>query len=61
MSYGLMRGGQWVTKPGEGPPGRTDDAGRAWSTDDLDEAHERQTLIRQAWGLAAEIRALPHG
>lgn len=57
--YGLSRGGQWVTKPGKQPPGQTDEPSRAWQTANLDEAHERLTLIRYAWGLAAEIRAIP--
>jgi hypothetical protein len=59
MAYGLMRGGRWVTKPGKRGPGTTEQPWRAWRTRDLDEALDRLTLIRQAWGLAAQIRVLP--
>jgi hypothetical protein len=66
VSYALRRGRQWISAPngqGEGrilPPvlAICDTAELAWLADSLEQAIERQTLLRNCWGWATEIRAL---
>lgn len=71
MSYVLTRGAgrtlTYVTAPeGEGPSSwavppvlaADPDPKQAWATSSLDEAIERQQLLRAAFGLATEVRAI---
>jgi hypothetical protein len=71
VTYALIRGSgrhaQFVTAPkGLGAPGQIvppvlaadTDAKRAWLSPDLDTAIERQSLLRMAFGLATEVRAI---
>lgn len=66
MTYALLRGRQWISAPdGQGlgqllPPvlALCDTPDRIWEADSLDQAIERQTLLRNCWGWATEIRAL---
>lgn len=66
MTYALCRGRQWISAPdGQGvdqiiPPvlAVCDEPGAAWVSDCIDQAIERQTLLRNCWGWATEIRAL---
>jgi hypothetical protein len=62
--FGLIRGAQWICAPkGDGkpiPPVITAEASRdnAWLADSLDEAIERQQLLRMAFGLSTEVRVV---
>lgn len=65
--YALRRGRQWVTAPeGEGSPGAVvppvlaaeNDLEHAWLSPTLDLAIERQQLLRMAFGLSTEVRAI---
>ncbi len=66
MTYALIRGRQWISAPkgqGDGqllPPvlAICDTADTAWLADSLEQALERQTLLRYCWGWSTEIRAL---
>ena len=67
MSYALMRGRQFVTAPeGLGPSSwvvppvlaADTDPEKAWLSPDLNTAIERQQLLRMAFGLATEVRAI---
>ena len=66
MTYALLRGRQWISAPsGQGtgqllPPvlALCDTDERVWVADSLDQAIERQTLLRNCWGWSTEIRAL---
>lgn len=67
MSYALMRGRQFVTAPeGLGPTSwvvppvlaADSDPTKAWLSPDLNTAIERQQLLRMAFGLATEVRAI---
>jgi hypothetical protein len=65
--YGLLRNNQWISVPDDHDPDQlvpcplmicpTPQA--AWSTPCLDEAINRQQLLKMCWGLSTEIRALP--
>ena len=62
--FGLIRGAQWICAPqGDGspvPPVITVESSRdnAWLASCLDEAIERQQLLRMAFGLATDVRAI---
>ena len=62
--FGLIRGAQWICAPkGDGtpiPPVITAEATRdnAWLATSLDEAIERQRLLRIAFRLNTEVRAV---
>ena len=62
--FGLIRGAQWICAPqGDGqpvPPVITAEPTRdnAWLAANLDEAIERQQLLRMAFGLSTEVRAV---
>jgi hypothetical protein len=62
--FGLIRGSQWICAPqGDGqpiPPVITaeDSRDNAWLAADLEEAIERQQLLRMAFGLSTEVRAV---
>lgn len=71
MSYALIRGSgrhaQFVTAPeGPGPDSwvvppvlaADSDPTKAWLSPDLNTAIERQQLLRMAFGLATEVRAI---
>lgn len=71
MSYALVRGSgrhtQFVTAPeGLGPSSWPvppvlavdSDPDQAWLSPDLDTAIERQQLLRMAFGIATDVRAL---
>jgi hypothetical protein len=65
-SYAFRRGHEWICAPaGHDPrasivPGLSvaADVAHAWRCDDLDEAHERQALLRWVLGWSTEIRAI---
>ena len=65
-SYAFRRGREWICAPAghdaRAPivPGLSvaPDASRAWRCDDLDDAHERQALLRMVLGWSTEIRAI---
>lgn len=65
MTYALIRGRQWISAPnGQGvgqqlPPvlAICDTPDHVWLADSLDQAIERQTLLRLCWGWATEVRA----
>jgi hypothetical protein len=65
VTYALRRGRQWISATkgqGEGqllPPvlALCDTAEAAWLADSLEQALERQTLLRNCWGWATEVRA----
>lgn len=65
--WGLRRGRQWITAPnGQGQPGDiippkltlADESDKRWLAESLDQALERQQLLRMAFGIATEIRAV---
>ena len=62
--FGLIRGAQWICAPqGDGqpiPPVITAEVkgDNAWLAPGLDEAIERQQLLRMAFGLNTEVRAV---
>lgn len=65
--WGLRRGRQWITAPdGPGAPGDvippklvlSDDRDHLWESSSLDLALERQQLLRLAFGISAEVRAV---
>lgn len=62
--FGIIRGAQWICAPqGDGqpiPPVITAEATRdnAWLAPSLDEAIERQQLLRIAFGLNTEVRVV---
>ena len=64
--YVLRRGRDYVCAPARHNPDAlfvkglriSSDAERAWLSADLDQAHERQTLLRYALGWATEIQAV---
>ena len=62
--WGLIRGAQWICAPkGDGrplPQLLTTEASidNAWLADTLDDAIERQQLLRMVFGLSTEIRAV---
>lgn len=66
ISYYLLRGREWICAPvGHDPDavfvkGLTveSDLGSAWLCRSLDQAHERQALLRYVHGWATEIRAI---
>lgn len=67
MSYALMRGRQFVTAPeGPGPSSwvvppvlaADSDPTKAWLSPDLNTAIERQQLLKMAFGLTTEVRAI---
>ena len=66
ISYYLRRGREWICAPSGHDPaapfvkGLTvdSDPDRAWLSQSLDEAHERQGLLRYVHGWATEIRAI---
>ena len=67
MSYALRRGQQWITAPeGDGPTSwvippvlaADSDRAAAWVAPTIDEAIERQQLLRMAFGLTTEVRAI---
>lgn len=64
IRYALRRGRQWITAPnGDGDPippviAFDDSPTQAWCADTIDQAIERQKLLRICWGWATEIRAL---
>jgi hypothetical protein len=64
MTTYAFRGREWICAPaGQDPtapfiPGLTvgPELSQAWRCHDLDEAHERQALLRMVLGWSAEIR-----
>jgi hypothetical protein len=64
VMYGLVRDAQWICAPdGDGdpvPPVITAESSRdnAWLATNLEQAIERQPLLRMAFGLATEVRAV---
>jgi len=64
--YYLRRGHAWICAPASHDPrapfvpGLTvaPDLSQAWRCHDLDEAHERQALLRMVLGWSTEIRAV---
>lgn len=65
MTYALRRGRQWISAPQGHEQGQLlppvlaicDTADQAWLANSLDLAIERQTLLRNCWGWATEVRA----
>jgi hypothetical protein len=66
--YGLLRGVLWLCPPAAVIAARhgrvvqprvTEDPREAWSVA-LDDAIERQQVLRQAWGIITTIRAIPN-
>jgi hypothetical protein len=67
VSYALRRGQQWITAPqGLGQPGQAvppvlaadSDRAAAWVAPTIGKAIERQQLLRMAFGLTTEVRAI---
>lgn len=63
--YALHRGRDWITAPEDTDPMGVftaglgvGDAAKAWCTDSLDVALERQMVLRYALGLNTEVRIL---
>lgn len=65
--YGLRRGQQWITAPeGDGPSGSpippvlavSDSREHAWLASNIDDALERQRLLRMAFGTSTEVMAI---
>lgn len=60
--YGLQRDGRWLMPPAFDlkESSFTDDPKAAWVAFCLDAALNRQTLLRQAFGVTTTIRSIPH-
>lgn len=64
--YALLRGREWISIPEGHDPDQLvpspivlcDGPQAAWATPSLDEAINRQQLLKLCWGLSTEIRAL---
>ena len=65
-SYAFRRGHEWISAPADHDPRApivpglsvAADVAQAWRCSDLDEAHERQALLRMVMGWSTEIRAV---
>lgn len=65
--YALLRGREWVSVDKRHDPAQLvptpillcNHTRAAWATPSLDEAIERQQLLKLCWGLSTEVRALP--
>lgn len=59
--YGLQRDGRWLLPPAFDlkPTSLTDDPAAAWVAISLNVAKERQSLLRQAFGITTTIRSIP--
>ena len=59
--YGLQRDGRWLLPPAFDlkSTSLTDDPAAAWVASSIDAAKERQSLLRQAFGITTTIRSIP--